>query len=1240
MRVNSKFKIILTIIISILTLLILHKPIDTFATELIIEEDIVENGDYTLPEIYNIDWKSLTDKELNTYLDCMTDEELTEFLFSLEDDDIYDIIERNTLLRNPVYTATLDEETDESNLVIKYDHFYEKLFSEAFSLYDWDNDTHGYSGTASGKCYVRIEDYSGNLLARWRVKVSNITSGEYTLSGDQVEISERTAGCGMKITKVKTDKKTHTWAGLRLIGYYTLPAHTRTLWTSDNLGWQGRFDPWNEDYNKYSLDTSHHTGPVTDDFDIQVNGFHAGLTEGGVDGDEGTIILVKLKNKLTIKPNGGTYNGSTSDTTSTKECGEKTSLSIPTREGYRFNGWTLSNGSGASGSIASTAAVATTFTHCNSGATLDFDADGDTIDSYSPVTVNSTVTAKWTACNYNIAFNANGGSGTMANMSSVPYDKTVTLTANAFTRTGYSFKGWATSASGSKVYNDKASVKNLTTTNGGTVTLYAVWEINSYTLTVKPNGGTWNSKTTDSTITQNYQTSYTVADATRTGYRFNDWTKSGTGTFDTDTNKWTYGAGNGTLTAKWLANEYKVVYNANKPSNATNNVTGSTATSDHVYDVAKNLTANGFSLVGHSFNGWNTKTDGSGTSYSNQQSVKNLTATHGGTVNLYVKWRAHTYSVVYNKNKPSTASSSVTGTMANSSYTYDVSSTLRTNTYKLTGWIFQGWNTKADGSGTHYDDGATVKNWTTTDGGSITLYAQWIPITYTLKYDSNSSYFTNAEITGGGSSTTLTYDVDYTVEDYTGDPNNFNCNTDNYIFTHWNTKYDNSGTSFKPGDNAVNLTTTNNGTVTLYAYYKVQYRVHHYLQDSDGTYPTIPDYTDIDFNYVGTVVGQEKIKTLSGYQAPYANNTNTPTNGIPSKSITVNVDYEKNEIHYFYPKTDFNVYVDPNSGTWRGSTNVTTVNVNVGGTETIELPQNPYSGTLRIYFDSSLDGADTLVGERPVNKIFDGWTHTGGGELVNNKVGNSTFTYKQNTTTLQAINSGDAYLTANYLIGYYQLKTSDVPAAREHYKFLGWNIDPTIYPNPEIYDGDDAIYDPTVDAQYQLGNQVADYVVGDKIYILEDPSTGKTYIYEDDVNTWIEANIYEVWRVDFELDTILTRVLKPDNPNDPGFRAGESGELDFETIGFVDEIHIIFDDAIVDEDDSNPVILNINPELESKLRYNFNIALYAPSGAYDIEIIAYSKSYRDPLYSHHTILVRGKNSFIDTIVREMKTRIR
>ena len=80
---------------------------------------------------------------------------------------------------------------------------------------------------------------------------------------------------------------------------------------------------------------------------------------------------------------------------------------------------------------------------------------------------------------YTITFDANGGTGTMNPINGICPGDNQTLPANTFTRTGYTFDGWATSANGNKAYNDKATISNI----NSNITLYARWKANTYTIT-------------------------------------------------------------------------------------------------------------------------------------------------------------------------------------------------------------------------------------------------------------------------------------------------------------------------------------------------------------------------------------------------------------------------------------------------------------------------------------------------------------------------------------------------------------------------------------------------------------------------------------------------------------------------------------------------------------------------------------------------------------------------------------
>lgn len=203
------------------------------------------------------------------------------------------------------------------------------------------------------------------------------------------------------------------------------------------------------------------------------------------------------------------------------------------------------------------------------------------------------------------------------------------------------------------------------------------------------------------------------------------------------TYEWIY-PGNVTLYAQWTANKYYVKYNANGGS-------GSMSNSTHTYNTASNLFANTFKRTGYTFNGWNTKADGTGDSYSDKASIKTLTSVSGGTVTLYAKWKANTYNIRYNANGGS-------GYMNNSTHTYGTPKALTENTFVKNGYTFNGWNTKQDGTGTVLTDKHTITGLTTTNNATVDIYAQWKANEYTLTLNANGG-------TVGTNSVKVTYDL-------------------------------------------------------------------------------------------------------------------------------------------------------------------------------------------------------------------------------------------------------------------------------------------------------------------------------------------------------------------------------------------------------------------------------------------------------------------------------------------------
>lgn len=113
-----------------------------------------------------------------------------------------------------------------------------------------------------------------------------------------------------------------------------------------------------------------------------------------------------------------------------------------------------------------------------------------------------------TESKYTIYFDSNGGSGSMSPMKNISRNAKVTLTKNAFTKSGYNFMGWATSKDSSTVaYYDQQEVAGIT--SGSSITLYAVWK-KGLVATFKYNKATWATDTTASCNLYNGATSCTI----------------------------------------------------------------------------------------------------------------------------------------------------------------------------------------------------------------------------------------------------------------------------------------------------------------------------------------------------------------------------------------------------------------------------------------------------------------------------------------------------------------------------------------------------------------------------------------------------------------------------------------------------------------------------------------------------------------------------------------------------------
>lgn len=247
--------------------------------------------------------------------------------------------------------------------------------------------------------------------------------------------------------------------------------------------------------------------------------------------------------------------------------------------------------------------------------------------------------SKVSPINYTVAYNGNGNTGGSTASSTHTYGSSKALTANGFTKTGYTFVGWATSSTGSVIYSNGQSVRNLTTTNNGTVNLYARWQATVNLDQQEGSGGS-------GSVTVIYDSAMPTATApTRTGWEFAGYYTAigGAGTQYytkdmTSAKNWTEATGI-TLYAKWT-------------TQVTLSKAGGTGGSDYVVITynAPMPTATAPTRPGYSFGGYYTESNGNGTRFytENMTGAQNWNLTLG--VTLYAKWIAGIYTITFNYN--------------------------------------------------------------------------------------------------------------------------------------------------------------------------------------------------------------------------------------------------------------------------------------------------------------------------------------------------------------------------------------------------------------------------------------------------------------------------------------------------------------------------------------------------------------------------------------------------------------
>lgn len=303
-----------------------------------------------------------------------------------------------------------------------------------------------------------------------------------------------------------------------------------------------------------------------------------------------TFYAIWNANTYTVSYN---YNGGTGSPSSAS-VQYPGSVTLPTpdsRTGYSFNGWYTASSGG-------------TFV-------------GNAGSSYSP-TSNITLYAQWTQITYTITWNANGGSVSPTSNSGT-YGQTVT--APTPTRSGYTFLYWRDTVSGDFTYSLNAGA---TWTIIGSITFYARWSINQYTVTYNANGGS----VSPTSATVNAGSSVTLPTPTRSGYTFNGWYDSSSGGNYLGGGGSTYTPGSSiTIYAQWSIIQYTVTWNANG---------GSVSPSSNTVNAGSSVTAPTPTRSGFTFLYWRDTPSGDFTYSVNA----GASFTPPSSITMYARWQA------------------------------------------------------------------------------------------------------------------------------------------------------------------------------------------------------------------------------------------------------------------------------------------------------------------------------------------------------------------------------------------------------------------------------------------------------------------------------------------------------------------------------------------------------------------------------------------------------------------------
>ena len=611
-----------------------------------------------------------------------------------------DVNDVTTKLENNKFTFGTSNATIEANYGVNSNNTTLALISKAGHTCKWNTKSDG-SGTSYSSGYANYSANSNITLYAicsansYKVLLDNQGATTAGTSNVSVTYGKNISNITVpakeyKVTLVYDSTKTEEKkVKLTFGGYYSetngkgiqyINASGSGVKSYDKASNTTLYAKWNS--ASITLPTPSKTGYTFDGWYTQSSG---GTKVSNTYTPAGNVTLyahwTNVNYTLTINPNGGIWNNTTSNSTKTGTTNSKLSIANPTPKGY----------------------------------TVSFNSNGGN-------NVNS-ITSQRTFTNWSLS-----GSGSISGTTYTFGSGNATLTANynngsitlpSATKAGHNFKGWYSNGCGT-TFIGNAGESYTPTSN---VTLKACYSYYAYILDVYPNGGTWNGTTEKTRIeplanpkpsiygNTNYTgkigstidipnpippSGYTVSFDTNGGSSissitstksFNGWNNSSPGTFSGTT--YTYGEGSGYITANYKNNSV----NLPKPTKS-----------------------------GYTFGGWYTASSG-GTKVNN-------TYTPTGNITLYAHWSANSYTLSFDANGCGTLGVSyVTATVGKTYGDADDGDGLPSIAL-TTGKKFDGWYTSSSG-------GNKITNSTTVTASSDngTLYAHCSYINYNINYN-------------------------------------------------------------------------------------------------------------------------------------------------------------------------------------------------------------------------------------------------------------------------------------------------------------------------------------------------------------------------------------------------------------------------------------------------------------------------------------------------------------------------